>query len=65
MLLMATNSGEKAPPKSVRIDADLLKRLLAIGDKAQYKPTITQLFEAAIQEYVERHEADPARARKK
>jgi hypothetical protein len=49
----------KTKPLSLRLDAPLMKRLRAYGDRAEIPPTITSLIELAVREFLERREQQP------
>lgn len=55
---MPRRATEKTKPISLRFDKHLLSQLTAIGANMEFPPSLTQLLEAAVREFVARRELD-------
>jgi hypothetical protein len=67
MLAMPRRAADKTKPISLRFDKQLLSELLALGEQAEYRPTLTQLLESAVREYVDarRHRREQPKSGKR
>jgi hypothetical protein len=55
-ILVMPKPEPKTKPMSLRLDAALMRRLRAYGDRAEIPPTITSLIELAVTEFLDRRE---------
>jgi hypothetical protein len=58
MLAMSTPQEAATVPITIRMDREKRDRLLAFSARYPFKLTLTQLIDAAVSEYLDRHEKE-------
>jgi hypothetical protein len=59
MLAMPARPEANTVPVTIRMDRETRERLLKYAERYPFRLTLTQLIDAAILEYLERHEHGP------